>query len=345
MKQQNEKAVSPVVGVMLMLIVVIIIAAVVSGFAGGLVGGKNQKTPQLDMDVSIANSGYWSTSYLKAEVTGVDAPIATRSLQIVTSWTHNFNNGTVIKGGATTTPGVVNFNAIYSTHGSFAYDLWRYTAPQGYGTGVGQNSSLFGAPGSGGNIFWIVDGHGTEYNLMQGTVTNNSWWGNFNLQAGTDLLCRPFGGSNYGQTGGTSEYTVGYGVGSSTTSAAQQYQYVYGDVANSGTCAISMIGGSNPNVGGYGGLGYPAVTCSGAHFYPYPTGSNLPDPEPTALIPSIIPGNSWDPTTYSIDQMQGVLGGNWFWLRPGDDVHMKIIYMPTGKVIWEKDIIVQGSVV
>ena len=37
MRQQNENAVSPVVGVMLMLVVVIIIAAVVSGFAGGLV--------------------------------------------------------------------------------------------------------------------------------------------------------------------------------------------------------------------------------------------------------------------------------------------------------------------
>ena len=33
MRQQNENAVSPVVGVMLMLVVVIIIAAVVSGFA------------------------------------------------------------------------------------------------------------------------------------------------------------------------------------------------------------------------------------------------------------------------------------------------------------------------
>ena len=36
MKQYKENAVSPVVGVMLMLVVTIIIAAVVSGFAGGL---------------------------------------------------------------------------------------------------------------------------------------------------------------------------------------------------------------------------------------------------------------------------------------------------------------------
>jgi flagellin-like protein len=57
MKNQNDRAVSPVVGVMLMLVVTIIIAAVVSGFAGGLIGSNNQKTPALTMDVRIVNSG------------------------------------------------------------------------------------------------------------------------------------------------------------------------------------------------------------------------------------------------------------------------------------------------
>lgn len=42
---KKDEAVSPVVGVMLMLVVTIIIAAVVSGFAGGL-SGENQKAPQ-----------------------------------------------------------------------------------------------------------------------------------------------------------------------------------------------------------------------------------------------------------------------------------------------------------
>lgn len=45
MKTGDEDAVSPVVGVMLMLVVTIIIAAVVSAFAGG-VGGDRSKTPQ-----------------------------------------------------------------------------------------------------------------------------------------------------------------------------------------------------------------------------------------------------------------------------------------------------------
>lgn len=43
--RNGEYAVSPVVGVMLMLVVVIIIAAVVSAYAGGMTGGV-KKTPQ-----------------------------------------------------------------------------------------------------------------------------------------------------------------------------------------------------------------------------------------------------------------------------------------------------------
>jgi FlaG/FlaF family flagellin (archaellin) len=44
-RKNNEHAISPVVGVMLMLVVTIIIAAVVSGFAGGVVSGQ-KKVPQ-----------------------------------------------------------------------------------------------------------------------------------------------------------------------------------------------------------------------------------------------------------------------------------------------------------
>lgn len=51
MKPLNESAVSPVVGVMLMLVVTIIIAAVVSAFAGGL-SGEQSKTPQVTLKAS-----------------------------------------------------------------------------------------------------------------------------------------------------------------------------------------------------------------------------------------------------------------------------------------------------
>ena len=114
MRQQNENAVSPVVGVMLMLVVVIIIAAVVSGFAGGLVK-TTPVAPQLTLDVHIINSGYYPTSYFKATVTGVSAPIRTNDLKIITSWSKTVNPGQVVTGGATITPGVTNFNVSYVT--------------------------------------------------------------------------------------------------------------------------------------------------------------------------------------------------------------------------------------
>lgn len=64
MKVNQDMAVSPVVGVMLMLVVTIIIAAVVSAFAGGL-GGSTSKSPQVSLEgaysiskgLSITNTG------------------------------------------------------------------------------------------------------------------------------------------------------------------------------------------------------------------------------------------------------------------------------------------------
>lgn len=50
----DDRAVSPVVGVMLMLVVTIIIAAVVSGFAGGL-SESTAKAPQLSIGAVVHN--------------------------------------------------------------------------------------------------------------------------------------------------------------------------------------------------------------------------------------------------------------------------------------------------
>jgi len=54
-KRSNESAVSPVVGVMLMLVVTIVIAAVVSAFAGGLSTGTS-KEPQMTITAKFSNS-------------------------------------------------------------------------------------------------------------------------------------------------------------------------------------------------------------------------------------------------------------------------------------------------
>lgn len=52
-RKNNDRAVSPVVGVMLMLVVTIIIAAVVSAFSGGLAGGQ-KKIPQATMQADFS---------------------------------------------------------------------------------------------------------------------------------------------------------------------------------------------------------------------------------------------------------------------------------------------------
>jgi len=54
--KQNDSAVSPVVGVMLMIVVVIIIAAIVSAFAGGAMA-NSQKTPQATIKGTFSASG------------------------------------------------------------------------------------------------------------------------------------------------------------------------------------------------------------------------------------------------------------------------------------------------
>lgn len=54
---RKEAAVSPVVGVMLMLVVTIIIAAVVSAFAGGL-GQGSAKAPQVSIGAEAHNASY-----------------------------------------------------------------------------------------------------------------------------------------------------------------------------------------------------------------------------------------------------------------------------------------------
>lgn len=53
--KRNESAVSPVIGVLLMLVVTIIIAAVVSGFAGGMAGGTS-KAASVSIKAQFSNT-------------------------------------------------------------------------------------------------------------------------------------------------------------------------------------------------------------------------------------------------------------------------------------------------
>ncbi len=183
----SEDAVSPVVGVMLMLVVTIIIAAVVSGFAGGLMGDK-QKAPSLSMDIKISNTGSWIGSGLTASVIGVSEPISTSDIKLVTSWTAKDDDGHVIVGGATIIPG-----AAYSNESL----LGCAGAPYGFGNGVNGIHNVT-----------------SPYSIHQ-------TFGNYTILQGTGLLAVPAGAAkeDLDAVGGSAKSdNSGYGV-------ATKYQY------------------------------------------------------------------------------------------------------------------------
>ncbi|MDO8871141.1 MAG: type IV pilin N-terminal domain-containing protein [Methanoregula sp.] len=86
MKISNTEAVSPVVGVMLMLVVTIIIAAVVSAFAGGM-HTSTEKAPQLTISCKYSQSEGLSISH-----NGGDA-VGTRTAEIYLRNGKSFGSG------------------------------------------------------------------------------------------------------------------------------------------------------------------------------------------------------------------------------------------------------------
>jgi FlaG/FlaF family flagellin (archaellin) len=331
MRLHNELAVSPVVGVMLMLVVTIIIAAVVSAFGGGLIGGNTQKTPQLTVDTRIANGGYWSNSFFAMTVTGEDQAIATKNLKIVTSWNKVLPNGTSIIGGATTVPGTYNFHVFYQVQkntGSTAGDDWYAVMPLGYGPGA---VTLNGTAAS--TNFWPWDmidtskcaiSNDCRFTDVNGVaLANNSWFGHYSLQIGTVMLAHPFGvayGNTPTQSAGTST-GLGTGMNGYVGSHPTIYDVGYGIK-------------SNTTLGNYGG---------GQYYYAYGN-SYIAHPGTTLTTPAATFFQSVGLTAGSQteDAMMGMLGGNWNYLRSGDTVNVKIIYTPTGKTIVNKDVTVEG---
>jgi FlaG/FlaF family flagellin (archaellin) len=228
---KNDDAVSPVVGVMLMLVVTIIIGAVVSGFAGGITSGE-QKAPQIVVETTIKNTGYYYGSAFTMVITSVSEPIPSQDVKIMTSW--KASNG--VRNATTVLPGVINTN----------YGTTQLVAPWATGAGVGE----FG---------------------MFNTKEDSQHFGNYTLTAGTVMRAYPSG--SWGPTSQPAVYG-GYGPGPDPT-----YAYVDGD-------------------------GY---TIGVDH-----------------------------------DGMQGILGDDWNNLRMGDIVNVKLVHTPTNKVIYEKDVAVQG---
>jgi len=150
---RKESAVSPVVGVLLMLVVTIIIAAIVSGFAGGLAGSE-EKAPNFVMDTKIKNTGYALTSYILFDVKGGDH-LDTADLRLTTAWTAK--DGT--SGGNVTQKGLIVLKTNVKEH--------SFHSPLGFGKGV--NVTAQKTSGS-----YTPEQHFGNYTLVGGTTMKNS---------------------------------------------------------------------------------------------------------------------------------------------------------------------------
>src|SRR5512133_2287511 len=152
-EKNQDNGVSPVVGVMLMLVVTIIIAAVVSAYSGGLASGQ-QKAPQLTGEASITNTGLYTGSSFSMAITGTSEPIPTKNLKLITTWTAR--DGT--RSSTAVVPNVINYHVGTKT----------LIAPVGSGPGV----ERFG---------------------MVGTSFPEQYWGNYTLTTGTSFDAIPMG--------------------------------------------------------------------------------------------------------------------------------------------------------
>ncbi|WP_048151410.1 type IV pilin [Methanolacinia paynteri] len=155
--KKNPDAVSPVVGVMLMLTLVIILAAVISGFAGGIAGSSNSGSLiEITAQTKIINSGNNDTSRFEIDIISVNDPVSTKDLKLKTSWKSYDDAGNLVLHENSSMPGTKNFNYIKSG-----------VSPIGAGPGLPQ---------------W----DGTYEN-----ISTNMSFGNYAIMAGTKMVAYP----------------------------------------------------------------------------------------------------------------------------------------------------------
>lgn len=190
MIHKKESGVSPVIGVLLMLVVTLIIAAVVSGFAGGLV--SNQKAaPSASLEIHLNNDGT-GNSFFMFKVLSVSEPIPTKDLKITTHWV----NSTGYEGGATCLPNSNNLH--YTSYPSGTYTTG--SVPNGYGPGVGSYStgSITSNDKQFGNYTWTTGTSSTHWppnygypasTSLSGSKRFNYWsgWTNYISFGGTEV--------------------------------------------------------------------------------------------------------------------------------------------------------------
>ena len=167
--ERPEDAVSPVVGVMLLLVVTVIIAAVVATFASGLVSTQ-QAAPTVAADVEILSVDTYATwgaaGKFEMKIVAVSDDVPTKDLKLVTKYVVNnrTNPEEKVSGGATVY-GKVNNTNYYSTYqGETSH--YEYASPIGFGPGV-QGSAVTSGQYDTNQQFGY-------YSLTEGTYMQNS---------------------------------------------------------------------------------------------------------------------------------------------------------------------------
>jgi FlaG/FlaF family flagellin (archaellin) len=227
-QKKGEDAVSPVVGVMLMLVVTIIIAAVVSAFAGGLMNGQS-KSPTLSMDVKVVNTGSYIGSGFSANVNSVSEPIETSNVKIVTTWSTTMKNnesvdlvgtsmacvpdGTVFTGGNTSLPNSANVY-VYEGMKTGGITSWS-TAP------FGMSQAIIAAGQSN-----PTDPQGRSATAYQ----KPGWFGQYTLEQGVNLFAYPYGTNGGESLGGAPGAAATSGYNGAVPYAYSSGQYTSGQV-------------------------------------------------------------------------------------------------------------------
>jgi hypothetical protein len=126
MTRKDDSAVSPVVGVMLMLVVTIIIAAVVSAFAGGLSEGTS-KPAQVSITAEYSQSTGMIINHMGGDV------INTLNTKIYVSPTSDFGSYDQLVWEVNTSAVLLQKGRVQSSYGPYpGEDIWPWYDPALY---------------------------------------------------------------------------------------------------------------------------------------------------------------------------------------------------------------------
>ena len=162
---KNTDAVSPVVGVMLMIVVTVVIAAVLSIYAGGL-AVTTQNAPSGSFNCKISNGGTWENSAFELDVISVSESIPTKDVKLTVSWIASDGTTDTVETKGPAEKGKENCQ----------HDGYKYNVPLGYGPDIDNDPAE--------------------------PYPESQFYGNYALVAGRTLYAMPIGasGEGYGVT-------------------------------------------------------------------------------------------------------------------------------------------------